>query len=91
MKKSDLESMLKGDTELNQQIQIIKSAIAEDLKSISKGKVDNLKILNLDDYLYKRVTDLLKQVIKKEKPETADDLDIPVKPLKMQDIVLKGK
>ena len=71
------EKEKQGEIQLNNQIDAIKIAIAEDLKQLNSGKTDDLKILGLDDKLYKRVTDLLRPVgirpAKTDKPEVDED------------------
>lgn len=61
MKKPDLITKeTPGQNEMDNQLDIIRGSIAEDLKLVNYGVVEGLKILSLDDKLYKRITDLLK-------------------------------
>lgn len=80
MKQPDLDKIVTGEEELKKQLDAIKLTIASDLKLVNNGKIDKLKILNLEDQLYKRIADLIKltklQKLEKtdEEPEKLDNL-----------------
>lgn len=60
MKKSEEEVEKAGDIALKGQLDLIKVVMAGDLEMISNSKLDDLKILNLDEKLYKRIIELIK-------------------------------
>lgn len=72
MKQPDKEVKHPGEIKLNEQLDIIKLAIAEDLKLVKAGKIDDLKILNLDEKLYKRIAELIKPT-RSQKTDKAED------------------
>ena len=72
MKQTDKPISNPGETKLNEQLDIIKLAIAEDLKLVKAGKIGDLKILNLDEKLYKRISELIKPT-RSQKYEKSDE------------------
>jgi hypothetical protein len=67
-----------GEIKLNEQLDVIKLAIAEDLKLVKLGNIEGLKILNLDEKIYKRIAELIKPTRsqKHDNPEEESD-DLP--------------
>lgn len=95
MKKPD-EIINPGEEQLKLQLDCVRQTIADDLKIVNSGDTNGLKILSLDDKLYKRISDLLKpvpelpvKVSKQPKEEVLEDDDTPKKKLNIQDFALK--
>lgn len=95
MKKPD-EIINPGEEQLKIQLDCVRKAIADDLKIVNSGDTSGLKILSLDDKLYKRISDLLKPVAelpiktaKSSKEEASETKDVPNKRKNISDLASK--